>query len=59
MPCKVVDCSRSDLESFAAVCDFAEEVGREKAERLGPEGMQALREMVRRMNAYKLEDTAD
>lgn len=46
VPCKVVDCSQSDLETFAEVCDFVEEVGAKKAERLGAEGMRALLEMV-------------
>lgn len=46
VPCKVVDCSQSDLETFAEVCDFVEEVGAKKAEKLGLEGMRALLEMV-------------
>lgn len=46
VPCKVVDCSQSDLETFAEVCDFVEEVGAKKAEKLGPEGMRALLEVV-------------
>lgn len=54
VPCKVVDCSQSDLETFAEVCDFVEEVGAKKAERLGPEGMRALSESVsgQRISVY-------
>lgn len=46
VPRKVVDSSKSDLDTFAEVCDFVEEVAKAKAERLGPEGMQELLEMV-------------
>lgn len=52
VPLKVVDSSRSDLETFEAVCDFAEEVGRQKEERLGESGMRAFREMVRIQRLY-------
>lgn len=47
VPCKVVDSSKSDLETFAEICDFAEVVAAQKAEKLGPEGMRALKEQVR------------
>lgn len=47
VPCKIVDSSRSDLETFEAICDFAEEVARMKEVALGPEGMRALKEIVR------------
>lgn len=46
VPRKVVDSSKSDLDTFAEVCDFVEEVAKAKAERLGPEGMRELLEMV-------------
>lgn len=47
VPCKVVDCSKSDLETFAEICDFVEEVAAKREDGLGPEGMKALKEMVR------------
>lgn len=46
VPCKVVDSSTSDLETFDEICKFAEAVAAEKAEKLGPEGIRALKEMV-------------
>lgn len=46
VPIKIVDSSRSDLETFEAICDFAEEVARGKEAKLGAEGMRAIREMV-------------
>ncbi|CBN74091.1 Adenylate kinase family protein [Ectocarpus siliculosus] len=45
VPRKVVDSSKSDLDTFAEVCDFVEEVAKAKAERLGPEGMREILEM--------------
>lgn len=45
VPCKVVDCSKSDLETFAEICDFVEEVAAKREDGLGPEGMKALKEM--------------
>ncbi|CAB1105578.1 unnamed protein product [Ectocarpus sp. CCAP 1310/34] len=45
VPSKVVDSSKSDLDTFAEVCDFVEEVAKAKAERLGPGGMREILEM--------------
>lgn len=47
VPHRVVDCSRSDLETFDAICEFVEEVAKRKASALGPEGMRAFKEAVR------------
>lgn len=47
VPCKVVDSSSSDLETFVEICDFVEEIAAQKVVELGPEGVRALREMVR------------
>ena len=60
VPCKVVDCSKSDLETFAEICEFVEEVAAKMEEGLGAEGMKAIKEMVR-MTAQKIgggEETA-
>lgn len=46
----MVDSSRSDLETFEAVCDFAEEVARQKEERLGVEGMRSIMELVSKIS---------
>ncbi|CAM9242463.1 unnamed protein product [Discosporangium mesarthrocarpum] len=45
VPQKVFDTSRSDLDTFEAVCDFIEEVAVEKAKHMGPNWREALNNM--------------